>query len=326
MFVKKKVLLSIFISILLLTAGCSSQAENNKNSKQDKNQAKTAVQFQIVPAKNQKIGQIRGIGYPGNDDALYAATNDGIKLYKNSKWLETTVNKHNLMSMQALNSGFLTSGHPQKGIGLKDPLGIVESTDQGKSLHKLGFYGKGNFHFLSASFFGNGMYLIMEQPTDTLDPGVYFSKNNNGENWTKSKLAGFTADSLGMIAVHPKNGNIMAMSTKTGIYYSEDYSNTMNAITGPVMVTALTFRGDNILFSSVEEQKIFLKELNPKTGEVKDVVIPFLDYDNPVTYIATDPKNENKLAFATYKDDLYESIDGGGNWKNILAEGKIEQE
>jgi hypothetical protein len=324
-FVKKKVLLSIFSSILLLTAGCSSQAENNKNSKQDKNQANTAVQFQIVPAKNQKIGQIRGIGYPGNDDALYAATNDGIKLYKNSKWLETTVNKHNLMSMQALNSGFLTSGHPQKGIGLKDPLGIVESTDQGKSLHKLGFYGKGNFHFLSASFFGNGMYLIMEQPTDTLDPGVYFSKNNNGENWTKSKLAGFTADSLGMIAVHPKNGNIMAMSTKTGIYYSEDYSNTMNAITGPVMVTALTFRGDNILFSSVEEQKIFLKELNPKTGEVKDVVIPFLDYDNPVTYITTDPKNENKLAFATYKDDLYESIDGGENWKNILAEGKIEQ-
>lgn len=326
MFVKKKVLLSIFISILLITAGCSSQAENNKKSKQDQSQVKTAVPFQIVPAKKQKIGQIRGIGYPGNDDALYVATNDGIKFYKNSKWLETTANKHNLMSFQALNTGFLTSGHPQKGTSLKDPLGIVESTDQGKSLKKLGFYGKGNFHFLSASFLGNGMYLIMEQPTDTLDPGVYFSKNNSGENWIKSKLVGFTADSLGMIAVHPKNGNTMAMSTKTGIYYSENYSNTMNAITGPIMVTALTFNGDNILYSSVEDQKILLKEINPKTGEVKDVVIPFLDYDNPVTYITTDPKNEKRLAFATYKNDLYESVDGGKSWNNILTDGKIEQE
>jgi hypothetical protein len=325
--VKKKVILSMIISILFMAAGCGSQAaDKNKTSNQGKkDEEKKAVNFQIVPAKSQKISQIRGIGYPGNDDALYVATNDGIKFYKNSKWLETTANKHNFMSIQAINTGFLASGHPQKGTEMKDPMGIVESKDQGKSLQKLGFYGEGNFHFLSASFFGNGMYMILEQPINQLDPGVYFSKNNNGEGWIKSKLAGFTADSLGMMAVHPKNGNVMAMSTKTGIYYSENYSNTMNAITGPIMVTALTFKGDNILFSSVEDQKILLKEINPKTGETKDVVIPFLDYDNPITYLTTDPKNENNLAFTTYKDDLYESTDGGKNWNNILEEGKMEQ-
>jgi hypothetical protein len=325
--VKKKVILSMIISILLMAAGCQSQADKNKTSNQGKNgKEKTAVNFRIVSAKSQKVGQIRGIGYPGNDDALYVATNDGIKFFKDSKWLETTANKHHLMSLQAINNGFLASGHPQKGMGFKDPMGIVESNDQGKSFHQLGFYGEGNFHFLSASFFGNGMYMIMEQPTGQLDPGVYYSKNNNGENWMKSKLAGFTANSLGMIAVHPKNGNIMAMSTKTGIFYSENYSNTMNAITGPIMVTALAFKGDDILYSSVEDQKILLKEINPKTGETKDISIPFLDYDNPVTYITSDPKNENKLAFATYKDDLYESTDGGESWKNILADGRIEQE
>lgn len=308
-----------------MAAGCGGQADKNETSNQGKkDEEKTGVNFQIVPAKSQKIGQIRGIGYPGNDDALYVATNDGIKFYKNSKWLETTANKHNFMSLQAINTGFLASGHPQKDTGIKDPMGIVESSDQGKSLHKLGFYGEGNFHFLSASFFGNGMYIIMEQPLHQLDPGVYFSKNN-GESWIKSKLAGFTADSMGMMAVHPKNGNIMAMSTKAGIYYSEDYSNTMKAITGPIMVTAVTFKGDNILYSSVEDQKILLKEINPKTGEINDVVIPFLDYDNPVTYITADPKNENKLAFTTYKDDLYESTDGGKTWKNIAEDGRIEQ-
>ena len=95
------------------------------------------------------------------------------------------------------------------------------------------------------------------------------------KNWSKSKLTNFTADSLGTIAVHSKNGNIMAMSTRTGIFYSEDFGNTMKAVTGPNMITALTFSGDVILYSSVEEKKILLKKVNPITGEETNVVFPF---------------------------------------------------
>lgn len=325
MIVKKQVFLSILIGIFFVTAGCSNQNQNTKPSKQENKPEVKTVHFQIVPAKNQKLGQIRGIGYPGNDQALYIATNDGLKFYLDSKWLETSANKHDYMSLQAIEAGFLSSGHPQKGAGLKDPLGLVESTDQGKTLKRLAFYGEGNFHFVSASFSGNGLYLINEQPIDKLDPGIYFSKNG-GKNWSKSTLTNFTADSLGTIAVHSKNGNIMAMSTRTGIFYSEDFGNTMKAVTGPDMITALTFSGDEILYSSVEDKKILLKKVNPKTGEQENIVFPFLDYDNPVTYLAVNPKNENKLAFATYKNDLYQSIDGGKSWNNVLASGRIEQE
>jgi hypothetical protein len=321
----KKVFLTMLLGIFAVTAGCSSQNDNMQLSNQKNKTEAKAVQFQIIPAKSQKVDQIRGIGFPGNDKALYIATNNGLKFYLDSKWLETSTNKHNDMSLQAIEAGFLASGHPQKGLGLKDPLGLVESTDKGKSLKKLAFYGKSNFHFVAASFSGNGIYLINEQSNGKLDPGVYFS-TNGGEDWSKSKLTNFSADSLGMIAVHSKSGNIMAMSTRTGLFYSEDYGNTMKAVTGPEMITALTFNGDEILYSSVEDQKILLKKINPKTGEQVNVVFPFLDYDNPVTYLAVNPKNENELAFATYKNDLYESTDGGKNWNNILAGGKFEQE
>jgi photosystem II stability/assembly factor-like uncharacterized protein len=319
---KRKFFFSVLlISVFFVAVGCSKQTENSRISKQHKH----AIPFQVVPVKNQSIGQIRGIGYPGNDNALYVATNDGIKMYRNSKWWETTADKHNYMSLQAIDTGFLASGHPQKGLGIKDPLGIIESSDQGKSFKKLAFYGQSNLHFLSSDYSGNDIYMINELSNNNLDQGLYYS-NNSGTSWHKSKLANFTADSLGMIAVNSKNGNEMALSTKTGIFYSEDYGNTMKAISGPDMITALTFMGDQILYSSVVNQSILLQKTDPASGKTQNVVFPFLDYDNPITYITVDPKDENKIAFATYKNDLYVSIDGGKNWSALLAGGKIEQD
>jgi hypothetical protein len=76
----------------------------------------------------------------------------------------------------------------------------------------------------------------------------------------------------------------------------------------------------------VEENRILLKKVNPKTGEQNKIVFPFLDYDNPVTYITVNAKNESQIAFTTYKNDLYESADGGKSWTSLLAEGRIEQD
>lgn len=316
----------IFAGVLLLTTGCTSQSNDN-NSKTAKGITEQAAanQYKVVPAKQQKLEHIRGIGYPGNDNALYVAAHDGLKLFKQSKWFETTSNLNDYIGFQATDTGFLASGHPEKGSKLKDPLGLVESTDQGKSLKKLAFYGKNNFHYMASSFFSKGIYVINEEPAGKWDPGVYYSLDN-GKKWSKSKFDQFDANSLGMIAVHPKDGKTMAMATRTGIYYSENNGDTMKLVSEPFMVTALTFSGDEIVYSSVENKQILLKKTNPKTGVQSPMAIPFLDYDNPVTYLAVDAKNSNRLAFSTYKNDVYESTDGGKSWVNLMKNGKIEQE
>lgn len=327
MVIKLRTTLFAIIGIFLLLVGCIAENGGKQLSEAGNKTTKNhnAEVFKIIPAVPQQIGQIRGIGYPGNDTKLYVATNRGLKFYDGFKWLETSADRHNFQSFQAAKNGFFASGHPEKGTGLKNPLGLVESSDKGKSLRKLAFYGESNFHFLAASYAGNSIYVIQEQPVGKVDRGVYYS-TDGGKHWQKSRMEHFTADSLGMMAVHPQNGGRMAVATRTGIYYSNDHGNTMKRITGSVMITALTFLDDDLLYSSVENKKILLKTVDPGTGKQSNVVFPFLDYDNPVTYLTIDSKNTNKIAFTTYKNDLYESTDGGKSWNNLLINGEIGQE
>ncbi len=316
--IRKKAFFAILIGFLVTASGCT-----NKSDEQTKQQKALNVQtkFEIVEAPSLKVKQIFGIGYPGNDNRLYLAADNGIKMYKDAKWYKTTANNHKYIGFQAIGTGFIASGQPEKGSGLKDRLGLVQSSDKGEALKKMAFYGKNTFHFVGAGYSGDAIYVINEQPNNKLAAGLNYSKNN-GATWTESALKDFQADSYGMIAVHPKTGDLIAMSTRSGVYYSTDNGNTMKLITAPFMVTAVTFMGDSLLFSSVENNAILLKSLNPETGEQANMAIPFLDYDNPITYLAVNTKNPSQLAFTTYKNDLYESTDGGKTWVNLLSEGK----
>ncbi|MGJ7912218.1 F510_1955 family glycosylhydrolase [Neobacillus sp. LXY-1] len=313
----------IFITLLvILAAGCSNTESTPKNT--GKKTVDVQGKFAIVNAQSFNISRFYGIGYPGNDSALYVATNKGLKMYKDHSWLETTVNNHRYFGFQAIKDGFIASGQPQKGTDLKDPLGIIESKNQGQSLEKLALYGKINFVFMAASYEGNGIYVISDQSKNGLRPGVNYSLDK-GKTWNQCEFNGFSADSMGMLAVHPEKANVIAMATRSGIYYSTDNGHTMKLITDPNMVTALTFTGDTILFSSVENNKIMLKLMNPATGKQAELNFPSLDYENPITYLAVNPQNHNQIAFTTYKNDLYASNDGGINWEMLIKGGKKEE-
>lgn len=333
----KKWLLVALTATGLALSGCSGEDENEKakpsegntqiddqeNEKDTENTEQTGTDF-IVKAAPQTIDHIHGIGYPGNDEGLYVASHHGIKIHKAGAWLETSGENHDYMGFQATKDGYYASGHPEKGSPLKNPLGLIKSTDKGQSLQKIAFYGESDFHFLSASFQDKVLYLINEEPNSKLERGVYVSKDA-AKTWKPVELNGLESNSLGMIASHPEKGGTFAMATREGAFFTVDYGKTMKKTGNYEMVTAAAFSKESLYITPVVHEKIKLLKLNAENFEqAEELPIPFLKYDNPITYLAADPKQEGRIAFITILNDLYESEDGGQTWKQLLVNGKIQ--
>ncbi|OXT19029.1 hypothetical protein EVU96_05870 [Bacillus infantis] len=309
-------------TLLIMLAGCTPEKEE-QNSSQEKEQAGKEEAYEIEKAEKQQISNIYGLGYPGNDDALYTAEEDGLKFYKDGQWLEQNKNKHMYTGFQAIESGFIASGKPAEGAGLRSPLGIIKSDDKGATLSQIKFYGKDQFYFLAAGFSGETLYVISQEPESELGAGV-FRSTDKGENWEPAELEGIESDTLGMIAVHPSKEDVMAMSTRSGIFLSNDFGKTVQRVSDPVMTTALAFTEDSLIYSSVENEKILLKSLDLASLETKGLDIPFLSYDNPITYIAANYKKAGTISFSTYLYDIYESADSGDHWNQLLQNGRIK--
>ncbi|MGA9225685.1 MAG: hypothetical protein WB217_05005 [Mesobacillus sp.] len=337
--INKKSFMITLVAAMLVFTGCSKEKEETKQAPSEENQQDTASEEKqddqsndekqqnagtdfIVKAEPQKIEHMHGIGYPGNDEGLYVASHNGIKIYKDGQWFETTAEKHDYMGFQAVKDGFYSSGHPEEGSSLKNPLGLVKSTDFGKSLEKAAFYGESDFHFLSASYLDQTLYVINEQPNSELDAGVYVSKDN-AKSWEQIALKGLDTNTLGMIAVHPDKGETFAMATKEGVFVSNDSGKTVKENGNYEMVTAAAFSKESLYISPVEDKKMKLVKLDEGIEGV-ELPIPTLAYDNPITYIAADYEEEGRIAFITILNDLYESTDGGQTWKQILVNGKIK--
>ncbi|WP_102274486.1 F510_1955 family glycosylhydrolase [Cytobacillus massiliigabonensis] len=319
----KKLFLPCMIGFSLLMAGCSNGDQPEKAQPSKKSEPVQVSKFEIQKASPQRLERINGLGYPGNDEGLYIASHQGVKIFTEEGWLEGSSQKHEYMGFQASEDGFYASGSPEENSDLKSPLGLVKSADKGATLEKLAFYGESNFQFLSKGYGTNSIYIINQKENSELGLGVYLSEDD-GKSWNPVALNGFDADTLGMIASHPTNSSKMAMSTRSGIFMSEDKGENMKMVTAPFMTTALAFSEENLYFSAVEDNKVLFYRMDINTKQAVQLEIPFLNYDNPVTFIAVNPKNNGTISFATYLNDVYESNDGGKNWDLVLKNGKIE--
>ncbi|MBU8730326.1 hypothetical protein KM915_09705 [Cytobacillus oceanisediminis] len=312
------------VLLLLFAAGCSAEKEQSKKTA-DEPSSKTSdeADYTIIEASAQQIEHIQGIGYPGNDTALYLSSSDGLKFYKDGTWHEATSLNHDYMGFQAVKDGFIVSGQPDKNSVIKNPLGIVKSTDKGASFKDLAFSGTSSFPFLAAGYDTNIIYMINQEKSEELEAGVYRSQDA-GKTWEPVSLNGLEGDTLGMIAAHPTDPEIMAMSTRSGIFFSEDRGENVKLVSDPIMATALTFTENSLYYAYADQEKVQMSKIDLETMENSHIKIPFLSYDNPITYIAADNKSSGTLAVSTYLKDLYESADSGENLQLLLKNGRIE--
>ncbi len=262
------------------------------------------------------LPHIHGLGFSPDGQQLFVPAHVGFRVFADGAWLTPDVPAHDYMGYVATDDGFYSSGHPDPASGLANPLGLVKSTDGGKTLIKLGFEGESDFHLMGVGYQNHPIYVLNPAPNSTLPAGMYYSLDD-GKTWQQSAMQGVTAQPI-QIAVHPTEANIVALATEDGLLISSDHGDTFERIgeAGPVTAASFSPSGERLLFGY---NTLYVYDLASK--QIYALQTPGISADDAIGYIAVNPVRSDEIAFATFGRDIYLSQDGGQSWQQITQSG-----
>ncbi|WP_188456531.1 F510_1955 family glycosylhydrolase [Virgibacillus oceani] len=261
-----------------------------------------------------------GLGYTSDGEELYVPAHDGLRVYKDGIWtIPTEGEKHDYMGFSMFKGGFYSSGHPAPNSNLANPLGIIKSTDKGKTIEKLDLYGEVDFHGMTVGYETQEIYVFNPMENSRMDqPGFYYSTDKT-KTWHKSELKGTQGQALAL-AAHPTKEGVVAVATDQGVFLSNDHGNNFEKLPVSDSVSAVSFDHQNYLLVATKSNGVKLIRINLATNDVNEINIPNLD-DDAIAYVKQNPVKENEFVVATNRKDIYFTHDGGQTWEKSVDDG-----
>ncbi|KRF18632.1 F510_1955 family glycosylhydrolase [Paenibacillus sp. Soil787] len=262
---------------------------------------------------------VHGLGYSSDGKQILIPAHTGLVSFSDGKWQNVDAPKNDYMGFIAVDNGFYSSGHPGAGSDLKNPIGIVKSSDMGKTLTKLDLEGISDFHAMTVGYKTHTIYVFNEQPNPKMkSAGLYYTKDDT-KTWNKAEMNSFSGEPLTM-ATHPSDDKVIALGTKEGLYLSKDAGIHFEKLLSQLVVTSLAFSNNGDLIVATANSQSML-QLNLSSKDKKDIKLPTLDKDDALSYIAQSPKDSNEIAIASFKKDVFISKDSGSSWSKIADKG-----
>ncbi|TCP28940.1 Beta-barrel assembly machine subunit BamC [Scopulibacillus darangshiensis] len=261
---------------------------------------------------------LHGMAFTPNGD-LYLPVHDGVAVYEKNGWKHLAGDKNDYMGFSMVDDGFYSSGHPGEGSKLANPLGLVKVTNSGKKISTLGLAGETDFHLMAASYYSHGIYVVNPEKNSKMNaPGLYYTLDD-GKSWTKAQAKGLQGK-VTAVAVDPKKKNVVAIGTGLGVFYSTDSGKTFKNIFPDENVTALSFGFGGELLAGTFAEKSKMLRIDPNNpGSNLTIELSSVEQD-PISYIAQNPKDSKQLVVSTMKNDIFSTNNFGQNW-TILAKG-----
>jgi hypothetical protein len=273
-----------------------------------------------VSLKEVSIDHAHGMSYSPDGNKLFFAVHDGLRVYENGQWILPAGEKHDYMGFSMVDDGFYSSGHPIRGSNKKNPLGIIKSTDEGKSFETLALYGEIDFHGMSVGYNSHAMYVFNPSPNQEMrETGLHYS-TDEAKTWTQSKVSGLEGDPSAITA-HPTNESIVAVGTNKGVYISKDYGNQFEKFGPPMQASSLFFSVEGELYAAGLSPQPVLVRTNLESNESQYLNIPEMTED-AIAFIGQSPVHNQQLSIMTFNNDVYISADSGANWATIVEQGK----
>jgi photosystem II stability/assembly factor-like uncharacterized protein len=269
------------------------------------------------------LHHIHGLSYSADGKQLYIPMHHGLAIYSGSQWSKAPGPAHDYMGFAVTREFFYSSGHPAPGVPLQNPFGLIKSKDQGQTWDPLGLSGEADFHLLATSYQTNTVYVFNAEANSRMPrPGLYYT-TDSGKEWRAVQGTGLVGNPASL-AVHPTQDKVVAVGTPSGVYLSQDYGAQFQRLADAPQVLAVFFAvdGQHLWFSSFDGTPS-LSRVQWQTGQSEPVALPPLDQDT-VTYIAQSPVNIQEWAIATYKRDVYVSVDHGRTWQQIAKQGETQ--
>ncbi|MGB5081880.1 MAG: glycosyl hydrolase [Burkholderiales bacterium] len=264
---------------------------------------------------------VHGLSYSTDGKRLFIPSHVGLAVYSEGHWSKAPGPEHDFMGFSATRGALYSSGHPAPGSALRNPFGLLKSTDGGKIWEHLGLTGEADFHVMAASYGARIVYVYSPGPNSRMpQPGVYYTRDD-GKTWTASGGRGLSGK-IAAITAHPSRAGVLAAATESGVYVSENHGDDFAAAaTGPQGTSvAFDLDGAHLWFGGYRNAGT-LARMALKTKKSEPVPIPAMTRD-AVAYIAQNPANRRQYAIATFARDVYLSDDAGRTWKQIAARGE----
>lgn len=267
-----------------------------------------------------KLDHIHGLGYAGNQNAIFFAAHDGLKVYENGKWYKTKKENNDYMGFNAVDKGFYTSGHPGKDSNLPDPLGLKRSFNFGQTLENLGLEGESDFHIMGVGYENHTVYVLNEHKNSKMETGLYVTRDN-GNSWAKIQAKNL-GENIFSIAVHPKMDELVAVAGKEGVFLSKDGGENFEKLMNDKQGTSVYFSEDALWYGAYVKEPVLVK-YQLETEEKIEITLPKLERD-AVMYLAQNPQNQSEIVFSTFSGHVFLSNDDGKTWVQLVEKGEIQ--
>jgi hypothetical protein len=166
------------------------------------------------------LTHIHGLGYSSDGKRLLIPAHNGLKVYGDGKWSDAPGEKHDYMGFSMTDNGFYSSGHPAVGSTYKSPMGLIKSTDEGKSITVLALEGEVDLHGMSVSYRTHTVYVLNSEPNSKMKQAGLLYSRDEGKTWVSSPMSGVSGQ-ITALAVHPTQDTIITIGAASGAYLSK---------------------------------------------------------------------------------------------------------
>ena len=282
-----------------------------------------ALSFAAVAHAQVTLVHAHGLSYSADGKRLMIPSHFGLAIYENGKWSKAPGPEHDYMGFSGTARHIYSSGHPASGSGLVNPFGLLRSRDGGKTWDKLGLEGESDFHFMSAGWDSNAVYVWNTEPNSRMRTAGLHYTLDDGALWKRASANGVSGD-LRALAIHPDHAATLAVATSQGLFVSSDHGERFDKrADGPAFAPFFDLDGKHIWHARFAAGKHVLVRIPISGGERVQVALPRIQ-DDAIGYLAQNPVARNEYAIATYQRDVYVSKDRGRSWKQLARRGQTD--